>query len=212
MQSSTQFCFQRALTQNLGSACLGSLFVPTIEALRIVARGLNLLEGEDEFMFSCAHCCLRIMESIFRCGNGWAYVQIAAYGKGFVQASQDTWALFERQEMEPIVDSDITSSICFLTGVCSGCICVIVTAAWTAKVHQPFTATISLLTFIIGYLMTRIAMALPQACVSCYYVCYAENPDNRLFDSTIKDRLSLMKAGRDIVVPTPRVPHRFRET
>ncbi|KAL9421026.1 hypothetical protein AB3S75_038569 [Citrus x aurantiifolia] len=212
MQSRTQFCFQRALTQNLGSACLGSLFVPTIEALRIVARGLNLLEGEDEFMFSCAHCCLRIMESIFRCGNGWAYVQIAAYGKGFVQASQDTWALFERQEMEPIVDSDITSSICFLTGVCSGCICVIVTAAWTAKVHQPFTATISLLTFIIGYLMTRIAMALPQACVSCYYVCYAENPDNRLFDSTIKDRLSLMKAGRDVVVPTPRVPHRFRET
>ncbi|KDO83308.1 hypothetical protein CISIN_1g007321mg [Citrus sinensis] len=212
MQSSTQFCFQRALTQNLGSACLGSLFVPTIEALRIVARGLNLLEGEDEFMFSCAHCCLRIMESIFRCGNGWAYVQIAAYGKGFVQASQDTWALFERQEMEPIVDSDITSSICFLTGVCSGCICVIVTAAWTAKVHQPFTATISLLTFIIGYLMTRIAMALPQACVSCYYVCYAQNPDNRLFDSTIKDRLSLMKAGRDVVVPTPRVPHRFRET
>lgn len=147
--------------------------------------------------------------------------------------------------MEPIVDSDITSSICFLTGVCSGCICVIVTAAWTAKVHQPFTATISLLTFFIGYLMvsfpflislialsfqhgyslismidlfinatpqTRIAMALPQACVSCYYVCYAENPDNRLFDSTIKDRLSLMKAGRDVVVPTPRVPHRFRET
>ncbi|KDO83310.1 hypothetical protein CISIN_1g007321mg [Citrus sinensis] len=83
MQSSTQFCFQRALTQNLGSACLGSLFVPTIEALRIVARGLNLLEGEDEFMFSCAHCCLRIMESIFRCGNGWAYVQVTHFSFSF---------------------------------------------------------------------------------------------------------------------------------
>lgn len=76
MQSSTQFCFQRAMSNNLGSACLGSLFVPTIEALRIVARGLNLIEGEDEFMFSCAHCCLRVMESIFRRGNGWAYVQV----------------------------------------------------------------------------------------------------------------------------------------
>lgn len=83
MQSRTQFCFQRALTQNLGSACLGSLFVPTIEALRIVARGLNLLEGEDEFMFSCAHCCLRIMESIFRCGNGWAYVQVTHFSFSF---------------------------------------------------------------------------------------------------------------------------------
>ncbi|KAI5603690.1 hypothetical protein BDE02_01G235900 [Populus trichocarpa] len=204
MQSSSQFCFQRALTRNLGSACLGSLFVPAIEALRIVARGLNLLEGEDEFMFSCAHCCLGIMQSIFRYGNGWAFVQIAAYGKGFVQASQDTWQLFERRGMESIVDLDITSSICFLTGVCSGSICVIVVAAWTAKVHQTFTATLSLLSFFIGYLMTRIAMALPHACVSCYYVCYAENPDPRLFDRIIKDQQDMMNSDRGVVMPIPR--------
>jgi hypothetical protein len=79
--------------------------------------------------------------------------QVATYGKGFVQASQDTWQLFVRQGMESIVDSDITSSICFLTGVCSGSICVIVVAAWTARVHQTFTATLSLLSFFIGYLM-----------------------------------------------------------
>ncbi|CAN1316629.1 Protein PNS1 [Linum perenne] len=130
-----------------------SLFVPAIEALRIIARGLNLLEGEDEFMFSCAHCCLNVMQFIFSCGNGWAFVQIGAYGKGFVKASKDTWSLFKSQEMEEIVDSDITSSICFLTGVCSGSICVIMVAAWTFKVHQPFTATLSLLAFFIGYLM-----------------------------------------------------------
>ncbi|KAL6989715.1 hypothetical protein U1Q18_015466 [Sarracenia purpurea var. burkii] len=209
MQSNTQFCFQRALSKNLGSACLGSLFVPAIEALRIVARGLNLLEGEDEFMFSCAHCCLRVMESIFRYGNGWAYVQVAAYGKGFVQASQDTWELFEKRKLEPIVDSDITSAICFLTGVCSGSMCVIVVAAWTATVHQSFMATVSLLSFFIGYLMTRIAMALPHACVSCYYVCYAENPDNRLFDDTIPARLSKMQSDRNSALPTPRIPRPF---
>ncbi|XP_017425802.1 uncharacterized protein LOC108334456 isoform X2 [Vigna angularis] len=208
MQSNTQFCFLRALTRNLGSACLGSLFVPAIEALRIVARGLNLLEGEDEFMFCCARCCLRVMDSVFRNGNGWAYVQIAAYGKGFVKASRDTWALFEKEDMVSIVDSDITSSICFLTGVCSGSICVIVVAAWTHTVHQSFTATLSLLTFLIGYLLTRISMAVPHACVSCYYVCYAENPDNRLFDKTIKDRQGLLKTGRD-VVPTPRGFRRY---
>ncbi|KAJ6670838.1 CHOLINE TRANSPORTER-LIKE (SLC FAMILY 44) [Salix viminalis] len=205
MQSSTLSCFQRAVTLNLGSACLGSLFVPTIEALRIVVRGLNLLEGEDEFMFSCAHCCLDVLQCIFRYGNGWAYVQIAAYGKGFVQASQDTWHLFQRQGMEPIVDSDITSSVCFLAGVCSGSICVISVAAWTAKVHQTYTATLSLLSFFIGYLMTRIAMALPQACVSCYYVCYAENPSNILFDKTIQDHQTVMAADHD-VEPTPRLP------
>ncbi|CAA2985141.1 CTL DDB_G0274487 [Olea europaea subsp. europaea] len=153
MQSSTKFCFQRALSNNLGSACLGSLFVPAIEALRVVARGLNLIEGEDEFMFSCAHCCLSVMESIFKRGNGWAYVQIAAYGKGFVKASQDTWELFLKREMERIVDSDITSAICFLTGVCSGSMCTIMVAAWTAAVHNRYTATLSVLAAFIGYLM-----------------------------------------------------------
>lgn len=53
-------------------------------------------------------------------------------------------------------------------------------------------------------------MALPHACVSSYYVCYAENPDNRLFDKTIQDRLNSMKTDRDVIVPTPRsVPSRF---
>ncbi|XP_017227182.1 protein PNS1 isoform X2 [Daucus carota subsp. sativus] len=209
MQSNTQFCFQRALSKNLGSACLGSLFVPAIEFLRIIARVLNLIEGEDEFMFSCAHCCLNVMETIFTYGNGWAYVQIAAYGKGFVQASQDTWELFKKLDMECVVDSDITSAICFLSGTCSGSICVIVVSAWTWSVHKSFTATLSLLAFFIGYLMTRIAMALPHACVSCYYVCYAENPKNLLFDKTIPERIEMLHDGRDLSVPTPRVPRRF---
>ncbi|KAK1370451.1 Choline transporter-like protein [Heracleum sosnowskyi] len=209
MQSNTQFCFQRALSKNLGSACLGSLFVPAIEFLRIIARALNLIEGEDEFMFSCAHCCLNVMETIFSYGNGWAYVQIAAYGKGFVQASQDTWELFKKLDMECVVDSDITSAICFLSGTCSGSVCVIVVSAWTWSVHKGFTATLSLLAFFIGYLMTRIAMALPHACVSCYYVCYAENPKNLLFDKTIPERIQMLHEGRDFSVPTPRVPRRF---
>ncbi|MED6137447.1 hypothetical protein PIB30_065127 [Stylosanthes scabra] len=153
MQSSTRFGFLRALTRNLGSACLGSLFVPAIEAARVVARFLNLLEGEDEFLFCCARCCLRVMESIFRYGNGWAYVQIAAYGKGFVAASQDTWSHFKRLEMEPIVDSDITTSICFHSGVSIASICVIVVSAWTSQLYQNFIATLSLLTFFISYLL-----------------------------------------------------------
>ncbi|KAG0481230.1 hypothetical protein HPP92_012088 [Vanilla planifolia] len=210
MQCNAQFCFQRAVSINLGSACLGSLFVHSIEALRIIARGLNLLEGEDEFLFSCAHCCLRVMESVFRYGNSWAFVHIAAYGKGFVQASQSTWGLFQRQGMEELVDSDITSAICFLTGVTSGALCVILAASWSFSSHRHYTITVSLVAFYVGYLMTRIGMALPHACVACFYVCYAENPGNRLFDSTIPDRLNQIRtAERESLASTPRlVPFR----
>uniref|UniRef100_A0A453AV31 Choline transporter-like protein n=1 Tax=Aegilops tauschii subsp. strangulata TaxID=200361 RepID=A0A453AV31_AEGTS len=100
MQSSVQFSFQRALSYNLGSACLGSLFVPTIEALRILARGLNLLEGEDEFMFSCAHCCLNVMNAVFEFGNSWAFVHVS---EAFLLLS-------------PCISSVLTSLVCLTNG------------------------------------------------------------------------------------------------
>jgi len=51
-------------------------------------------------------------------------------------------------------------------------------------------------------------MAVPHACVSCYYVCYAENPSNILFDKTIQDHQTMM-ADRGVAAATPRVPRRF---
>jgi hypothetical protein len=109
--------------------------------------------------------------------------------------------------MAALVDSDITSSVCFLTGVTSGALCVALAGSWAFATHRHYTATVSLLAFYVGYLMTRIGMALPQACVGCYYVCYAENPTSRLFDGTIPDRLNKMQEDRDPLVPTPRFPH-----
>jgi len=38
-------------------------------------------------------------------------------------------------------------------------------------------------------LQFRLAMSWPQACVSAYYVAYAENPQSTQFDSTIPVRL-----------------------
>ncbi|XP_031476917.1 uncharacterized protein LOC116248322 [Nymphaea colorata] len=197
MQASVQFSFHRAITMTLGTACLGSLCVPTIEALRIIARALNLLEGEDEFMFSCAHCCYRVMEVIFRYGNNWAFVWVATYGRGFVSASRSCYELFQRNGMEPLLDSDITSSLCFLSGVSTGSLCVIICGSWTFSIRRDFTVTVSLISFFIGYLMTRISLALPQACVSAYYVCYAENPQSRFFDQTIPERMELIANGGD---------------
>ncbi|SPT16604.1 unnamed protein product [Triticum aestivum] len=197
-------------------------------------------------MFSCAHCCLNVMNAVFEFGNSWAFVhvseaflllspcissvltslvcltmvirlcwfveQIAAYGRGFVQASRSTWNQFEGQPgMPALADADITSSVCFLTGVTSGALCVALAGSWTFVTHKHYTATVSLMAFYVGYLMTRIGMALPQACVGCYYVCYAENPRSRLFeDSPIGERLNKMKEdGQDAVgvAPTPRFPH-----
>jgi len=146
-------------------------------------------------MFSCAHCCLGVMETVFRFGNRWAFVQVATYSKGFVKSSQDTWDLFQARGLEPVINQDLTSPICFLSGVASGALCVIVSGSWTFATHKSLTATVSLLSFLIGYFMTRITMAVPQACVCAYYVCFAENPENREFDNTVPDSIKYFEAS-----------------
>lgn len=70
-----------------------------------------------------------------------------------MKASQDTWELFVTREMTEVVDSDITTAVCFLTGVCSGSICAIVVSAWTATVHRGYIGTLAVLATLIGYLM-----------------------------------------------------------
>lgn len=195
MHSDTYISFERAATTSLGSISLGSFLVSILEALRFLARALNLAEGGDEFMFSCAHCCLGVMETIFRFGNRWAFVQVAAYSKGFVKASQDTWDLFQARELEPVIDEDLTNPICFFSGVASGALCLIVSGSWTFATHKTLTATVSLLSFLIGYFMTRITMTVPQACVCAYYVCFAENPQSREFDNVVPDRIKDYRAS-----------------
>jgi hypothetical protein len=45
-------------------------------------------------------------------------------------------------------------------------------------------------------MQVRLALALPQACVSAYYVAYAENPQSTHFDSTIPMRLEQLERSQ----------------
>lgn len=54
------------------------------------------------------------------------------------------------------INQDLTSPICFLSGVASGALCVIVSGSWRFATHKSLTATVSLLSFLIGYFMVCI--------------------------------------------------------
>ncbi|MCL7041929.1 hypothetical protein MKW94_018694 [Papaver nudicaule] len=56
-------------------------------------------------------------------------------------------------------------------------------------INKDHATAISLYAFLIGYFMSRITMSWPQACVSAYYVVYAENPESLRFDTTIPVRI-----------------------
>ncbi|XP_057437775.1 protein PNS1-like isoform X2 [Lotus japonicus] len=173
-----------------GSVCIGSILVPIFGLFRGFARSMSLIGGHtDEFMFSCVSCYMGIASVLVNFGNRWGFVHVGVYNKGFVQASSDVWEMFNRVGLEQLIDLDLTGVFCFFSGVAAGAICSLVSGIWSLAMHKSYAIEVSIYGFLIGYFMCRLAIAWPQACVSAYYVAYAENPQSTQFDSTIPVRL-----------------------
>ncbi|KAL8132233.1 protein PNS1-like [Apium graveolens] len=173
-----------------GTICIGSAILPILSVVRGSARAISLISGEtDEFMFSCANCYSGVASRLIAHGNRWGFVQVGVYGKNFGQASRDTWELLGRGGLEPVIESDLTSSFCFLCGMAGGSASSLVGGSWTLLVHKSYATEVSIYAFLIGYFMTRVSMAWQQACILAYYVAYAENPQNQRLDPTISERI-----------------------
>ncbi|MCO5571325.1 hypothetical protein L7F22_025063 [Adiantum nelumboides] len=187
-----------AFTSWFGSICLGSLIVPILHVLRVVARGLNRIHGDNEFMFSCADCFYKVTHSFTTYANNWAYVQVALHRKTFVQASRDTFSLFINKRLDLIIETDLTSSFCVLSGISGGMLCVLICGGWTFGTHKALTSSVSVVSFFIGYFLVRIAMAVPQGAVCAHYVCYCEDSTSpELASSPVPERLKELLADID---------------
>lgn len=182
--------FKATVGPMVGPVCFGSVLVPTIGLVRGSARAISLIAGDtDEFLFSCADCYSGIASRLVTCGNRWGFVHVGVYCKGIILSSADTWEMFRRAGMEELIDCDLTSSFCFFCGVAGGALSALAGGCWTLVVHKEYATEISIYGFLIGYLVSRIAMAWPQGCVSAYHVAFAENPQSARFDATIPVRL-----------------------
>ncbi|XVE62486.1 hypothetical protein DITRI_Ditri06bG0121800 [Diplodiscus trichospermus] len=203
LDMNTQIAFHDAVKYLVGSVCIGSALVPVLGTIRGSARAINLVAGgTDEFLFSCANCYSGVASTLITYGNRWGFVHVGVYNKGFVQASADTWEMFNRAGLISLIDSDLTGVFCFFSGVAVGSICTLIGGTWALIVHKSYATEVSIYAFLIGYFMCRTALAWEQACVSAYYVAYAENPESLRFDATIPVRLQ--ELHRDQVYQTMR--------
>ncbi|KAJ4841446.1 hypothetical protein Tsubulata_003533 [Turnera subulata] len=186
----TQVAIRDTVSYLMGSVCISSAMVPILTVIQGSARAMSLIAGGgDEFLFSCADCYSAVASTLVTYGNRWGLVQVGVYNKGFVQASKDTWEMIKRVGLEPLINIDLTGSFCFLCGISGGAIGALAGGSWTLAVHKSNAIEVTVYAFLIGYFMCRVAMSWPQACVSAYYIAYAENPENQRFDATIPARL-----------------------
>lgn len=140
-----------------GSICIGSTLVPIIVLIRGSIRSVNLMSGSsDEVMYTGADCFSTLANKLITCGNRWGFVHVGTYDKGFVEASSDTWKKFRSNNgLEKVIDSDLTSSLCFLSAVSVGAVSSLTAGIWMLLIHKDYAFEVTLYAFIIGYFVVR---------------------------------------------------------
>lgn len=148
----TLVAFHDTMNYCLGSVCIGSALVPLVCVIRGSARAVKLMAGgRDEFLFSCADCYSGIASTLVLYGNRWGFVYLGAYNKGFMRAAVDTWEMFGTVRFVPLIDSDLTGSFCFLSGLAGGAICSLLSGTWALVIHESRATEVAIYAYLIGY-------------------------------------------------------------
>ncbi|KAL2502107.1 Plasma-membrane choline transporter family protein [Forsythia ovata] len=177
--------FKSTIKNSMGGICFASIFVPVVGVITGLARTVSMVSGDvNEFTFSCANCCPGIASWLVAYGNRWGFVHEGVFNRGIQRSSNDTRALFRRREIQNTINSDLTSSFCFLTGVAAGAMSALIGGIWAFVILRSYATGVTMYTFLTGYLLSRVAMAWVQASVSAYYVAYSEYPQNQRLDAS----------------------------
>ena len=175
----TRSSSKRALTTSFGSICFGSLFVAVIQLISALVR--NARQDRDNFLALCASCLLRLLEDVVRYFNKYAFTQVAIYGKPYIQAAKDTWALAKSSGIELLVNDNILGYVFGIASLASGLLCAgfaYLTNMW----HTPAWSSEELLalcfvSFILGLVSMAIVSETINSSVSTLLVCFCEDPE-----------------------------------
>lgn len=178
---------KRALTTSFGSVCYGSLLIALLQTLRYVLNSLrsDQDDGLMAFIAMCADCILSCLEGLFAIFNKFAFTQVAIYGKPFVQAASDTWALIKDRGVDAIVNDSLvgnvlgmgTFSVAILSGLYGYLFLKVVQPQFYD--HNDEVAVVAIVIFvemILGAVMMSVPNNVLDSGVTTTFVALAEDP------------------------------------
>ncbi|KAG1776941.1 plasma-membrane choline transporter-domain-containing protein [Suillus placidus] len=93
-------------------SAFGSLIVTIIEVVRfILSAARNNANAQESFVEACLACCAEFfvacIEGLVRYFDRYAYIEIALYGKPYIKAAKDTWAMFMDRGIDALVNDSL---------------------------------------------------------------------------------------------------------
>lgn len=186
---------RRALTTSFGSICLGSLLVAIVQLVRELIEGARRQQGSllGALLLCCVSCAVGCVEWLIERFNAFAFVQVAVYGRGFVEAAKATVQLVKSSGATALINWNLTSSAVVLGELVGGVIgAVAVGLASYDQLYSPalepgaieeartlYTAlyvVCILFAFACAYAFTAMVSSTVTSGVTTLFVCWAEDP------------------------------------
>lgn len=170
------------MTTSFGSICFGSLIVAIIQALRALANAARSNDDGNAILVCIAECILQCLASIVEYFNKWAFIYVGLYGYSYLEAGKNVFTLFKNRGWEAIIADDLVSNTLFFVSVVVGGIAgavgliLSVTTDWFEQAASNGQAASFTLGFVIGLVLTSIAMSAIASAVNAVIVLFAEAP------------------------------------
>jgi len=117
-----------------------------------------------------------MVETLVRFFNKYAYVQVAAYGKGYNHAARDAWELFQLTGVEALIAYDLSGAVLLMGIVLGGLITGTCVGIWVWFARRDRVVVVGATSMLMGMVLVGLTLVVVESTVTSIYVCYAEDP------------------------------------
>lgn len=161
---------KRATTTSFGSICFGSLLVAVVQFLRWLVESSSDRGNGVNFLQLILICLLNCIENLIEYFNTYAFVHVAIYGCGYIEAAKRTFELCNQCIFAALFnDSLIGPVLNFLTLGNSALIGLVIGLAMHSVV-------MGLIAFFITAVVCYIFFMPLKSAATTVFVCFAEVP------------------------------------
>lgn len=196
---------RRALTYSFGSICFGSLLVAFMQILEYLVRS-SRRNGRGSIVLCIVECILQCLGRVLEYFNSWAFVYVGIYGYPYITAGKNVIQLFRQRGWTTLISDRLIFRVllfCNLgVGAICGCfvmICEFLIGPFFPNMETQLVGAF-FVAFLIGFLISNVALFCVESAVRTVIVCFAENPD--VFDEHHPDLSETMQSGYAEAYPT----------
>lgn len=187
--------FKRAVTYSFGSVSFGSLAIAIINTFRQIfsvfryrESGTGVCGLAGSIVRCLAGCVLTVLDWLTTFFNRYAFVHVALYGKAFIPAAKDTWAIMKDRGIDALVNDSLINAVLSMGSIFVAYLCSLLSylfLQFTSPAYNQggtFTPVIMMFAFIISLQVCQIFLAPIGSGADTIFVVMAKDPQIAMRD------------------------------